>query len=164
MHKSITIIIAILVAGGLAAYYLHLEHNRYEIKTTSKGIAYEVDKKTGDSWVLIGQKKIAQKTPIPLKELSEEEKAIKLAKSANTFSYLYDNDFMVKKWMQESKGPINIIGWKAKKYDDQTYLVGYTINKGNGIKGHWLEVNLFAEMVRDISGDPDLEKKYCFVK
>ena len=47
MHKSITIIIAILVAGGLVAYYLHLEHNRYEITTTSKcgplGIAYDTD-------------------------------------------------------------------------------------------------------------------------
>ena len=164
MHKSITIIIAILVAGGLVAYYLHLEHNRYEITTTSKfgplGIAYEVDKKTGDSWMLIGEKKIAQETPIPLKELSEEEKAIKLARSANTFDKSKDNDSFVKKVMQELKGSIKIIGWEARKYDDQTYVVSYKFTRGDDDIEVSLEVNLVAELVREIKGDPDLEKKY----
>ncbi len=99
MHKSITIIVAILVAGGLVAYYLHLEHNRYEIKTTSKGIAYEVDKKTGNSWMLRGKMKVAQEIPIPPEQLLDEEKAIELAKRAKTLNDYTNNEFMVKKWM-----------------------------------------------------------------
>ena len=64
--------------------------------------------------------------------------------------------------MKERKGSLQIFGWKAEKQDDQTYLVSYTFDNGDGVIGIYFEVNLVAEIVRNIKGDSELEKKYNF--
>ncbi len=56
--KSAIIIITILLVAGLIGYYLYLENNRYEISTSPLGIAYQVDKKTGQTWMIQGGTKI----------------------------------------------------------------------------------------------------------
>ena len=51
MKRSLAII-GMLCAAGLVVYWLHVSNNRFYIVATSRGITYEVDKKTGQIWVL----------------------------------------------------------------------------------------------------------------
>ena len=71
MRKSILGITVIIVAGAVTSYYLYLEHDRYKITTSSKGIAYEVDTKTGKSWMLAGKRKVLQEDSKPPAEAIE---------------------------------------------------------------------------------------------
>ncbi len=70
MNKTVIWVVAIIASACVAAFYVWSSHNRYYIMTSSKGIAYEVDRKTGKSWALIGTRKIAQESP-DIKEKSE---------------------------------------------------------------------------------------------
>ena len=66
MNKSkyLFITIIIFVLCSLGAYYLYLENNRFSI-VKDKGIAYQIDKKTGYSWVIMGYKKERHEKPKP---------------------------------------------------------------------------------------------------
>ncbi len=72
-HKTILIVTLCILICGLIGYWLYLEKNRYTIiKSGSPGITYEIDKKTGKSWMLRYDKKIEQIDP-------EEKEKINLA-------------------------------------------------------------------------------------
>jgi hypothetical protein len=60
MNKTVIAVAAIVAVACLIAFYIRLSHNRYYIMTGSQGVAYEVDRKTGESWMLYGYRKIAQ--------------------------------------------------------------------------------------------------------
>jgi len=64
MKKNAVWIIAILAVSIIAIFYIWSSHNRYYIINSSKGQAYEVDRKTGKTWVLTGGRKVEQKTPV----------------------------------------------------------------------------------------------------
>jgi hypothetical protein len=63
MNKTAIGIAAIIAAAAVVGFYIWSTHNRYYIITSSNGIAYEVDRKTGKSWVLFGGRKIEQESP-----------------------------------------------------------------------------------------------------
>lgn len=71
MNKTIVWVAAIIAVAGVVIFYIWSSYDRYYITTSSKGIAYEVDRKTGKSWALIGGRKILQesldkpKRPLP---------------------------------------------------------------------------------------------------
>jgi len=58
--KMILAVISILTVAGLVVFYIWSSHNRYYIMSGSEGRAYEVDRKTGQSWLLYGARKIEQ--------------------------------------------------------------------------------------------------------
>ncbi len=60
MNKTVIAVAAIVAVAFLIAFYIWSSHNRYYIMMGSQGIAYEVDRKTGESWRLYGNRKIAQ--------------------------------------------------------------------------------------------------------
>ena len=66
--KAAIIIVAIISVAGVIGFYLYLENSRYEITTSEKGIAYQLDKKTGNTWMLRGEAKIPQTQPKPKKD------------------------------------------------------------------------------------------------
>ena len=69
------------------------------------------------------------------------------------------------KWAEEQTGNLRIIGWEARRVDDHIYVVTYGTDTGDGPKYNGVcEVNLQASLVRKITGDPELEKKYGFFK
>lgn len=75
MNKTVVWVAAIIAAAAVAVIYIWSSHNRYYIATSSKGIAYEVDRKTGKSWALIGGQKIPQQGPDkPGRPLPNDEK------------------------------------------------------------------------------------------
>jgi hypothetical protein len=60
MNKTVIAVAAIVAVACLIAFYIWSSHNRYYIMTRSQGVAYEVDRKTGESWRLYKDRKIAQ--------------------------------------------------------------------------------------------------------
>lgn len=60
MNKTVIAIVGILAVAGLIAFYIWSSHNRFVTLSGSQGVAYEVDRKTGQSWMLLGSRKIAQ--------------------------------------------------------------------------------------------------------
>jgi len=60
MNKTVVAVVAVVAVACLIGLYIWSSHNRFYIMTGSKGVAYEVDRKTGESWVLYGALKIPQ--------------------------------------------------------------------------------------------------------
>ena len=58
MNKTIVAVVGILATALLIGLYIWSSHHRYYIMTGDRGIAYEVDRKTGQSWMLYGGEKI----------------------------------------------------------------------------------------------------------
>ena len=63
MNKTAVSIAAILAVATVISFYIWSSHNRFYIMPSSQGFAYEVDRKTGRSWALIGANKIEQEMP-----------------------------------------------------------------------------------------------------
>jgi len=61
MNKTVIAVFGIVAVASLIAFYIWVSLNRYYVTTGSAGVAYEVDRKTGESWMLHGDKKIRQK-------------------------------------------------------------------------------------------------------
>ena len=59
----IVVVVAICVLGCLAGYYMYLANNRYYIIGGDRGIAYEVDRVTGRTWMLRGATKEEHQNP-----------------------------------------------------------------------------------------------------
>jgi len=61
MNKTVITVVGIIAASCLIGLYIWSSHNRYYIMTSDRGIAYEVDRKTGESWMLYGDRKVSQR-------------------------------------------------------------------------------------------------------
>lgn len=63
MNKTVVALAVVIAVILLVGFYIWSSHNRYYIMTGSEGVAYEVDRKTGESWMLYGGRKIPQEGP-----------------------------------------------------------------------------------------------------
>ena len=125
-------------------------------------IAYKIDRRTGQSWLLRGEEEVAIGKSTPVDETATQ-KATRLCKNAYTLNngeYPLSNDLQIRKWVRESKGPLKIFGWEATRIDEETFLVSYSVDRGKGRRGWIFEVNVPAEIVRNVSGDDKLEAQY----
>jgi len=155
---------AIVAAGS----YTFLQHDRYSILLLQKNSifikAYKIDRNTGKVW-WIGQDEsdlVNDSSSMPKVVLPPEKRAIELARYSSLPGTTETADASIKKSLATSKGPPKVYGWKAKKIDDQTYLVGYLLAEGpaSNTVGWVFEVNLEAQIVRPVIRDAELEKKY----
>jgi len=105
------------------------------------------------------------------KAADEGALAIKMAREARTLAAgllfargtdpeTFTNDFQIRGQMSKVKGDLRIVGWKALKTDNDTYLVTYTYEHGVATQGWPFEVKLSANVVRYVIGDQELEQKY----
>ncbi len=97
------------------------------------------------------------------KDISPEEaedKAIELVKKSYAIDRFSNVETLMRKWTDEISDKFLIIGWKAKKMDDQTYLVSYTASDGLNTKGFYFDINTKTGTVRHIADHPELQKKY----
>ena len=161
MNKTIVWTVTIIVTGSLIGLYLYLQNSRFYIQSTAKGFAYKIDRKTGKTWVIDG----GMEYPVvsmgeTSKALAPEEEAIVLAKLSRVLDEYSSAESVITDWLRKKKGNLRVIGWKARKITDQTYLVSYTFEQESGVRGYFFEVNLVAEIVRFVSEDPELSKKY----
>jgi hypothetical protein len=72
MNKTVVAVVAVVAVACLIGLYIWSSHNRFYIMTGSKGVAYEVDRKTGESWMLYGDRKIPQQGGGESREKEEE--------------------------------------------------------------------------------------------
>ncbi|MDA1138628.1 MAG: hypothetical protein O3B01_08600 [Planctomycetota bacterium] len=99
--KAIVIVAAIISICGVIGYYLHLENNRYEITTSSKGIAYQVDKKTGESWVIRGDTKVPHESPkpsVPAAVMPYSESSKVTGRASLSYGYFKGNIYNGSSW------------------------------------------------------------------
>lgn len=68
MTGTIIKICAIISLSAIACVWIYTHNNRYTILVTDRGAAYQVDRRTGQSWFLRGTQKIVQEDP-EIKEL-----------------------------------------------------------------------------------------------
>ncbi len=164
-------VVAALVAACLAvawAYSAYLKSNRYVITNAGGGTIYKTDQQTGKTTVLYEGKELevqqyvfVQPTPTPEPTpQTPESTAIALAQSAITLDSVKINSYFLSEWLKQQKGEIRFDGWGAKQVDDQTFLVTYTVVRDGKREGVRFEVNLAAQLVRNVKGDPALEQKY----
>ena len=59
-NRTVIAVLGIVAVACLIAFYIWASHNRYYIVTGSQGFAYEVDRKTGESWLLYRDHKTPQ--------------------------------------------------------------------------------------------------------
>lgn len=90
----------------------------------------------------------------------EKISAIDLARNAKTFDQRLDNDFWIRDALGKTKGDLKIVGWEAKDYGDGTFLVYYSFVQDGASKAIFLDVNTKAGIVRSVSKDESLRKKY----
>ncbi len=69
-------------------------------------------------------------------------------------------ELIVKKWTEENSGKYKIVGWQAKKVDEQNYLVSYTALEGSAVKGFYFTIDAQSRKVQDLARNPELQKKY----
>ena len=59
MNKTVIAVVVVVAVACLIGLYIWSSHNRF-YTTGSQDVTYEVDRKTGKSWVLAGVRKILQ--------------------------------------------------------------------------------------------------------
>lgn len=161
MNKTIVYSVAIVVIGLLVGFYIYIDNTRYSLQSTAKGVAYKIDRRTGKTWLVVGKEERLVKSETEEQEPeSDENKAIQLTKKSYAMGDYLNVETRIKDLLKSEKGALKIVGWRARKIDDQTFLISYTFDKGGGDIGYFFEVNLLAEIVRKVSGDPELMKKY----
>jgi hypothetical protein len=81
-------------------------------------------------------------------------------------SYAYDSKYTVKETIDNKlhgfKGDFKIIGWERKRIDEQTLLASYMYRKNGKTVGWFFEVKS-GRLIRDVSKDGELMKKYNVV-
>jgi hypothetical protein len=66
VNKNTITAIGILVLSALVALYIWTSHNRFYVVRSSSGEAYEIDRKTGQTWLLDGEEKTPMTGPKPV--------------------------------------------------------------------------------------------------
>jgi hypothetical protein len=89
-----------------------------------------------------------------------ENQAIELVKKSHAIDRFSDVETLMKKWTDEISSKFQIIGWNAKRMDDQTYLVSYTASDGLNTRGFYFDLDTNTGLVRHIADYPELQKKY----
>lgn len=90
------------------------------------------------------------------------EKAITLVKHSHVESKVKTTEEYIKELMQKRTGYLKVYGWEAEHIEGDVYLVWYLFEtrEGQGRGGYVYEVQLDSEIVRKVSGNAELEKKY----
>ena len=89
-----------------------------------------------------------------------EEKAIEMVKKSQALTRNISTESIIKKWTQENAEKFQIIGWKARKMDDERYLVSYMAMDGASPKGFYFDLDISTGEVENLENKPELQKKY----
>jgi predicted Zn finger-like uncharacterized protein len=88
-----------------------------------------------------------------------EEKAIEIVKRSEALLKRTSVDSIVTRWAEENAAKFKIIGWQAKKMDEQKYLVRFTAMDGDTPKGFYFELDVQSGTVKNLAQNPELRKK-----
>lgn len=147
----IVLCLALVLAGGIYR----------TVNAGGRGL-YVVNRFTGKAYPLINEE-----TPQNLTPAEEIDRAIQLAKDSDELGggMRIDNAFEIREIIEEMKGPVTVLGWKAEKKEAGLYLVSFTFQHPQGpVSGFFWEVNTKEDIVRLVSGDTELGKHYGFTE
>ena len=88
------------------------------------------------------------------------ERAIEMVKRSEALLKMTTVESIVKKWTEENSGKYKMVGWQARKMDDQKYLVSYIAMDGDRPKGFYFDLDVQTGVVQDLARNPELQKKY----
>jgi hypothetical protein len=80
INMTVVAVLGLLALTALGGFYIWSSHNRFYIMSGSQGVAYEIDRRTGETWVLRGGNKTRHKWPEPRAKAVEELPAFESAK------------------------------------------------------------------------------------
>ncbi|MBT6053014.1 MAG: hypothetical protein HOG49_39945 [Candidatus Scalindua sp.] len=108
---------------------------------------------------------LAQKGRFRIDGLSvtEEKKVIDKVKFFRPTKKSWQTNVKIKKFLEHKKGDFKIIGWKVKLIEENVYLVSFTYEENEKTYGWFFEVKSILGIVRDISSDQELMKKFNVV-
>lgn len=89
-----------------------------------------------------------------------DEKAIEIVKKSDALMKMTRVETIVDKWSMENAGKYTIIGWQAKKVDEQRYLVTYTARNGDKTTGFYFALDVQTGAVQDVAHNKELQTKY----
>jgi hypothetical protein len=89
-----------------------------------------------------------------------DEQAIEMVKRSHALLQRTSTESIVKKWTEDNSDKLQIIGWKARKMDDDKYLVSYVAMDGAVPKGFYFDLDIRTGEVVNLADRPDLQKKY----
>ncbi len=161
-------VILIVVIVAIFFFYSHEDDSKRDVVRAPAG-----DKNVGMSSPAVqGKDALPQAPPtvaspaVPLRDvgISEgpmtEEKAIEIVKRSEALLTRTSVDSIVTKWTEENAAKYKMVGWQAKKIDEQKYLVSYTALEGDIPRGFYFELDAQSGTVKDFSKNPELQKKY----
>ena len=165
MNKTVIFAVLLFALGLFAGLYFISLSMRYQVHSAANGLIYKIDGKTGRTWIIYrGREKLIRGDGgVPAVE-DPGGRAIDLARNSFAFGRPHSVDAAIRYMLERKKGELHIGGWKAEKRADQTYLVSFLYRDESGENGYFFEVNLEAEIVRNVLGDRELEKKYDLEK
>ena len=99
-------------------------------------------------------------SPVPPAGEMNEQQAIETVKNSKTLDRIFSADAIVKKWSEENAARFKVIGWNARRADDSSYLVSYTVLDGAVTRGFYFDVNIQTGEVQNVANSPDLQKKH----
>lgn len=168
--RSIRTPVALALILGVALILCVLvlaQHSRFVTQNAGDGRIYRIDRLTGHTVLVVGDQEIPVSRPTKPEESipeSDHDRAIRLAKAdreALGGTYL-STDEELTEIVKDLKGPLRILGWRAKEVDSQTWVVAYCFEHESRVRAAAFEVNLVGGFVRSISerNDPELHSKY----
>lgn len=161
-------ITAAALLTALVLYWLFFS-SPYTVVNAGDGKVYKINKRTGQSWLLYGNREIPVSDRPAATQESGESRAMELAKKSESLKSwfaslwgngVYSNETYIRRMLQIN-GEIDIQGWESKKAGDDIYLVACTYRYKGQPRGYYFEVNLNTATVRDIYADTTLAKQYA---
>jgi hypothetical protein len=89
-----------------------------------------------------------------------EEMAIEIVKKSHALYRNTSTEALIKKWSEENAAKFQIVGWNARKMDEEIYLVSYTAMDGAFPKGFYFILDVRTGEVENLENKPELQKKY----
>jgi len=161
------------------SFALFLQYNRFGLADAGSGAVYKIDRKTGKTWMVVGNRELdvlssepqnsGEDTAHPQVDLGKaafrgnyfvKATVIDLVKKSKAVGPDLTVETFVGSKVSKLNRPIELQGWTAEETAPAVWLVSYTYDMGAGIQGYYFEADARSGKVRVVSGDLALENKY----
>ncbi|MDR4497498.1 MAG: hypothetical protein MRK02_06185 [Candidatus Scalindua sp.] len=176
MKRKIIGLTGIAVVWLLITFYMYLQHDKEDKKTeTGEQVLHEptgeymVDQSALKDEGSVDRRTLTQSEQelyekLTNKEVLTHDEAVLLELLNEKFAWMSDSydgtKERIKQKLEKETDVSRINGWKVEKVDMQTYLVSYTYEKQDKTYGWFLEFKSGGEVIKDVSTDQELMKKY----
>lgn len=89
-----------------------------------------------------------------------EEEAVAIVKKSDALLKNTPVESIIRKWTEDNAGKYKVVGWQARKIDEQKYLVSFTALDGSATKGFYFVLDGGSRVVQDLARSPELQNKY----